>query len=316
MPTLDFSQVNLIPIASRANKVSLENMAQPVPPDASFATFWDALPDILAVQRLKTVAQAIAHAHLHQKPVIAMVGAHTIKCGLSPIFVEMMKQRLITCFSANGAFAIHDFEFAFWGNTSEDVAQNLKDGSFGMAQETGEGINLAIRERAEEGIGFGQIVGDAIVRADAPNKALSILATGAQEHLPVTIHVAIGTDIIHQQPSADGAAIGRASYDDFKKLAGVVAELGNGGVVLNLGSAVIMPEVFLKALTVARNLGYPVTHFTTANFDMIQHYRPNVNVVSRPVMSGGQGYSITGHHEILLPLLYTGTLLELSRKRA
>lgn len=314
MATLDFSKIQLIPITTRANKVSVENMARPFDVDDSFAVFWDSLPDILAIQRLRAVAKAMATAHLNHKPIITMVGAHTIKCGLSPLFVDLIERKIITCFSANGAFAIHDYELAFWGNTSEDVAANLKNGTFGMAKETGEGINHAINARAEEGIGFGRIVGEAILESDAPNKNLSILAVGARENIVVTNHVAIGTDIIHQQPSANGAAIGRASYDDFKKFAGVVAELGDGGVVLNLGSAVIMPEVFLKALTVARNLGYAVKNFVTANFDMIQHYRPNQNVVTRPVMSGGAGYSITGHHEILIPLLYGGVMLELMRK--
>lgn len=308
-PEIDLSKVTLTSIAQRQSKVQLGALAKPVEAGASFAQWWDSLPQFLAADDLKAVALAVAQARKAGKPVIVMMGAHVIKVGLSPVLIDLMRQGMITTLALNGAGVIHDVELSLFGATSEDVAANLADGTFGMVKETGEFINGTIKAGAKAGLGLGEALGKALVERPAPNLEISLLGQAYQLNLPVTVHVAVGTDIIHQQPSADGAAIGEASLRDFRILARQAADLGGGGVVLNLGSAVILPEVFLKALTVARNLGYPARDFTTANFDMIQHYRPRVNVVSRPTLGGGRGYTITGHHEIMIPLLALGIKL-------
>jgi hypothetical protein len=232
-----------------------------------------------------------------------MFGAHVIKVGLSPLLLELIKRKVITAIALNGAGVIHDFELAFMGCTSEDVASALADGSFGMAQETHSTLNAAIREGARRNWGLGRSIGAMILKKKLPYRRLSILAACAQMDVPATVHVALGTDIIHQQSTADGAAIGQTSLADFRTLIGVVSQLGQGGVAGNLGSAVILPEVFLKAISIARNLGHGVRDFTTFDFDMIRHYRPHENVLKRPTLLGGRGVHITGHHEILIPLL-------------
>jgi len=233
-----------------------------------------------------------------------MMGAHVIKVGCSTILIDFIKRNIVTAVAMNSAAAIHDVETAMWGVTSEDVAENLMDGSFGMWTETGEFINGVLTKTFHESdAGYGEALGEAIAEKSAPNIEYSILAAGIAANVPVTVHTAIGTDIIHQQPTMNGAATGELSFRDFRTLCGVVSELIDGGVVLNFGSAVILPEVFLKALTVVRNLGHKAKGFVTVNFDMIQHYRPRVNVVQRPTQDGGTGYSITGHHEIMIPLL-------------
>jgi hypothetical protein len=222
--------------------------------------------------------------------------------GLGPLIIDLMKRKVITCVAMNSAAAIHDVESALWGKTSEDVEKNMSDGTFGMAKETGEFINGHLNEGLVNGSeGYGEVLGEALQKA--PNARISILATAYRLRIPATVHAAIGTDIIHQQPSMSGAATGELSFRDFKVLANVVKDLRGGGVVMNIGSAVVLPEVFLKALTVARNLGYRANGFTTANFDMIQHYRAKMNVVTRPTKNGGKGYMFTGHHEIMIPLL-------------
>ena len=238
-----------------------------------------------------------------QRPVILMMGAHPIKCGLNPLIVDMMRRGVISAVAFNGAGAIHDFETAYQGGTSEDVQAGLRDGTFGMVDETSRLMNAALQAGLAKGLGAGAALGEAIAAGRFERRELSILHTGIEKQIPVTVHIAIGTDIIHQHPTASGAVLGEATYRDFQRFASVVAQL-EGGVVLNVGSAVIMPEVFLKALTIARNLGHEVRQFTSATFDMIRHYRPSENVVRRPTHLGGQGFYIVGHHELMLPLLF------------
>ena len=301
---LDFSQIRTYPVAERANKVAVEDFAQPYVAGDSFKEFIGKLPKFLAANELGAIATAIAAAVAKGRPVVLMMGAHPIKCGLNPLIVDFMQRGIISAVAFNGAGAIHDFETAYQGETSEDVQKGLDDGSFGMVDETPRLMNGALAAgAASTRAGAGQILGDFIAAQNFPNKHLSILHTGAAAEIPVTVHVAVGTDIIHQHPTADGAVLGETSYRDFQRFASVVAQL-EGGVVLNVGSAVIMPEVFLKALTIARNLGNEVTHFTTATFDMIRQYRPSENVMRRPTHLGGKGYYIVGHHELNIPLLF------------
>ncbi|MCX6641203.1 MAG: hypothetical protein NTW14_12130 [bacterium] len=309
-PEIDIKKVRLYSINQRQSKVQSSFLAKPVNADASFSEWWDSLPHILIADDIKALARDIATARRQAKPVIFMIGAHVIKVGLSPVLIDLMETGLITCLAMNGAGIVHDVELARFGQTSEDVAANLTDGTFGMVRETGEFINGAIRKGCDEKLGLGEVIGRELLVDQAPKGEISLLAQAYRLKIPTTVHVAIGTDVIHQQPSADGAAIGELSYRDFRIFAQQVAGIGNGGVVVNFGSAVVMPEVFLKALTVARNLGYSCRNFTTANFDMIQHYRPRVNVVQRPTLEGGRGYSITGHHEIMIPLLAMGIKIE------
>jgi hypothetical protein len=240
------------------------------------------------------------------------MGAHPIKVGLNPILIDLMKRGVVSCLAMNGAGIIHDLELALVGKTSEEVEAGIDTGSFGMARDTAELLNGAIARGAKQGIGLGQAVGDLISHGAFPYKTMSLLATGSRLGIPITVHVAIGTDIIHMHPSADGAAIGATSLEDFKRLTSVVAHL-DGGVYLNLGSAVLMPEVFLKALTIARNLGHRVVDFTTVNMDFLQQYRPVTNVVRRPTQAGGRGYALTGHHEIMFPLLAAGVIEALGK---
>ena len=300
-PPLDFSKVRTFPVAERANKVAVDAFARPHEAGGSFKAFLDSLPSFLAVQDLREIADAIATAVRHKRPVVLMMGAHSIKVGLNPIFTAAMRQGILSAVAFNGAGAIHDFELCYQGETSEDVQRGLNDGSFGMAEETGRLMNEALTKGAAQGHGAGSTLGRAT--DGFPNRHLSILATGVELQIPVTVHVALGTDIIHQHPSCDGAALGATSYTDFQTFAAVCAQL-EGGVVLNVGSAVIMPEVFLKALTVARNLGHKVEKFTTATLDMTRHYRPSENVQRRPTAMGGRGYYLVGHHEINVPLLF------------
>jgi len=300
-PPLDFDRLRTYPLRERDNKVHLNELARVWKRGGSFAEFIESLPKILVGNDFRAVVDATVAAVRAKKPVIIMMGAHPIKCGLNPVFVDLMKRGAIHAVAFNGAGAIHDFEIALQGETSEDVQAGLNDGSFGMIDETGRLMNAALAAGAQQGIGAGRALGDAIVTGKFAHKELSILHQGATANIPVTVHIAIGTDIIHQHPTTDGAVLGEATYLDFQKFASVVAQL-EGGVILNIGSAVIMPEVFLKALTIARNLGHTVDHFTTATFDMLRHYRPTENVVRRPTAKGGHGYYITGHHELLVPL--------------
>ncbi len=299
----DLSGVKTISIKTRESKVNLEHMGQVPDKGESIHDFLDKLPNVLKANVLKTVAKLIAEAKKSEKSVMWMMGAHVIKCGLSPLVIDLMENGFISAVCMNGAGAIHDLELSCFGHTSEDVAENLLDGSFGMSKETAETLNGALKDGIDTELGFGGAIGKRLNRNDVPNKNISIFAAGYRLKIPVTVHVGIGTEIIHQHPSADGGVSGEMSMRDFRILAHVLKSLGEGSVVMNVGSAVILPEVFLKALTVARNLGSPVKGFNSVNFDMIQHYRPVQNVVSRPTHGGGKGYLITGHHELMIPLL-------------
>ena len=303
MPTLDFAKLKTYPAGSRKSKVSFSAFARTCRKGGSFRQFYESLPTILAAKEFQAVAEAIVAAHRRHKTVLWMFGAHVIKVGLSPLLIELIKRKVVTAIAMNGAGVIHDFELAFMGSTSEDVAAALADGSFGMAEETHRLINRAIRDGAKKGWGLGQSVGAMIAKSRLPYRNLSVLAACHQLGVRATVHVAIGTDIVHQQSTADGAAIGQTSLADFRKLVGVVATLGDGGVAGNLGSAVILPEVFLKAVSIARNLGHAVKDFTAFDFDMIRHYRPSENVLKRPTLLGGRAVHITGHHELMIPLL-------------
>jgi len=299
---MDLTKLKTYSIKKRKSKVNLGAFAKVCQKGGSFSEFYQSLPKILAAENLHKVTDAIVQAAKGKKQVILMAGAHVIKCGLNPLVIDLVKRKVIKCVVLNGAGIIHDFEIAYAGFTSEDVAEALKDGSFGMAKETAEFINTAIREGYRKGYGIGRSMGESIKKNNLPHKDLSIIYNCLKYDVPVCVSVAVGTDIVHMHASCDGAAVGAGSLRDFHQLIGEVAKLEKG-VVLNFGSAVILPEVFLKALAVARNLGNKVKDFTTANFDMIYHYRPAQNVVTRPTQATGKGYYIVGHHEIMLPLL-------------
>lgn len=306
---LDLSKLRTVPLASRPCKVSRSDYGQPPRAGQTFAGFWGGLPKQLKARELKELVALWAAAVREGMPVVAMCGAHVLKVGLGPLVIQAMRKRWLTALALNGAGAVHDFELAYQGATSEDVARGLEDGSFGMAAETATHLNAAAKVAQKEGIGFGQALAAEIEKAKARYPDESVILQGVRQGVPVTIHVAIGTDIVHQHPSADGAAIGAATYRDFEIFCGVVAGLRGGGLVLNIGSAVILPEVFLKALTVARNLREGVEGFSTANFDMLPQYRPRVNVVQRPTQGRGRGFEFLGPHEILIPLVF-GALVE------
>lgn len=312
LPPIDVSKLKTYPLDRRHSKVKLSDFATPWKRGESFQKFLKSLPDILAVTTLRAVAQAIAKAHKRGKPVIVGMGAHPTKVGLNPILVDLVERGIVTAVAMNGAVVIHDFELALLGRTSEDVDAEIDSGRFGMAEETGRMLNDAITRGAKEGWGLGESVGHYINRYQGqfPHRKISLLATGARLGVPVTVHVALGTDIIHMHPSADGASIGATSLFDFRRLAAVVAGM-EGGVYLNIGSNVIMPEVFLKTVTLGRNLGHALTDITTVNMDFLSHYRPLTNVVKRPTQKGGRGYSLIGHHEIMVPLLAATVLEEL-----
>jgi len=305
----DLAAVRTVPIARRPNKVRAEEFAAPPPPtNRSFAAFLASLPDVLVARDFRRVIDAIAHAATHERAVIVMLGGHIVKTGLAPLLIDLMRRRIITHLAMNGSAAIHDYEVARFGGTSEDVAAGLRDGTFGMAEETGRGLNDAFTAGMECGRGMGEAVAVALEETSGlAHPDLSIILAAHRLGVPVTVHAALGAEIIHQHPAANGAAIGDTSHRDFRRLAASLPMLHDGGVVLNLGSAVIMPEVFLKALTIARNLGDgKPTNFTTCDLDMQRHYRPRMNVVQRPTLAGGTGYEITGHHEIMVPLLVWG----------
>jgi len=305
---ININKVKTYPLSKRKSKVKIGDFAGLPEPKKSFADFYSSLPNILKAKDLRAVSQAIISARKKNKAVIFMAGAHVIKCGLNPILIELIKKKIITCVCLNGAGIIHDFEIALQGKTSEDVGENLKSGKFGMGRETADFINNAAREGVSAGLGLGAAIGKKISESGLPHKNLSLLYNAYKHNLPVCVFIAIGTDIIHQHPSFDAAFSAEGSLRDFYTLADNVRRINNGGVVLNFGSAVILPEVFLKALNLARNLGDKVKDFTSANFDMIYQYRPAQNVVIRPVQSGGKGFYIVGHHEIMLPLLFQAVI--------
>jgi len=305
---IDLGNITTYSITNRLSKVNTADFTRPYQKGTSLNQFISNLPNILIGSDFKQLIAKIVHAYRAEKQIIAMMGAHVIKCGLSPLIIQLMEVGIIKCLALNGAGIIHDTEAANWGITSEDVADALNDGSFGMVKETVEFINSALEQGKHLKLGLGEAVGKKINESVATNKQYSILAAGYAHKIPVTVHVAIGTDILHQHPSTNGATAGELSHRDFKIFCSQVVHLTKGSIVLNFGSAVVLPEVFLKALTVARNLGHNAHGFITANFDMLRHYRPQVNVVQRPTQTGGKGYQFTGHHEIMIPLLVGGIL--------
>ena len=301
----DLSAIRTIPIARRPNKVRAEEFASPPGSDRSFGAFLRALPDVLVARDFLAVVDAIVAAHRRGRGVVVMLGGHVVKTGLAPLLVDLMRRGVITHIAMNGSAAIHDYEIARFGGTSEDVAAGLRDGTFGMAEETGRELNEAFIAGMAGGLGMGESVARAMEARSLVHPELSMLLNAWRLGIPSSVHAALGAEIIHQHPAASGAAIGDTSHRDFRRLAHSLTRLDDGGVVLNLGSAVIMPEVFLKALTIARNLSGDGTPngFTSCDLDMQRHYRPRMNVVVRPTMHGGKGYEITGHHEIMVPLL-------------
>jgi hypothetical protein len=311
----DLARVRTVPVARRPNKVSADEFAHPPADDRSFRAFVDALPDILVARDFRRVVHAIADAARRQRGVVLMLGGHVVKTGLAPLIIELMRRGIVTHLAMNGSGAIHDYEIARFGGTSEDVAVGLKDGTFGMAEETGRGMNEAFIAGSQRNMGMGEALAvDLDARRDLVHPELSVLPNAWRLGVPATVHAALGAEIIHQHPATSGAAIGDTSHRDFRRLAASLLHIDDGGVVLNLGSAVIMPEVFLKALTIARNLheGRP-QGFVTCDMDMQRHYRPHVNVVQRPTLQSGAGYEITGHHELMVPLLVWGVLDALDR---
>lgn len=306
---VDLSGVTTYPLAERKNKVNVrEHFAGSVSAGMGVNDLLGMLPRQLGSEALLGVIDAVVAARRKDKPVVLAMGAHVIKCGLQPVLRRLIEADVITAIALNGAGSIHDYEISLIGETSEDVGAVLHCGTFGMAEETGRDINRSLKAGVARGLGYGEAVGRAIIDNNHPFREWSLMAACVERDIPVTVHVAVGTDIIHQHPEADGAIIGEATFRDFRLLASVVSELGDGGVYLNVGSAVLLPEVFLKALSIAQNLGHHVDHFSTANFDMQQHYRPLQNVVKRPTSGKGRGYTVTGHHEIMIPLLAAGIL--------
>lgn len=311
-PLIDPSRAVTYPLEQRRSTVAASAVATPWQVGGTLRDFLGFLPQFLAAADLRELVQRIVTAVRAQRPVILGMGAHPLKVGLSPLIIDLLERGIVSAVAMNGAGIIHDFELAFQGKTSEDVAEALQDGSFGMAHETGEFLNAAIDAGARHPtMGLGRAVGERMRAAALPYAHLSVLATCARLEVPACVHVAVGTDIIHMHPQANGAAIGECSLRDFRLLTAVVAQL-EGGVFLNLGSAVIIPEVFLKALSLARNLGHTVNVFTTGDLDFARQYRPTMNVISRPTRQGGRGFHLTGHHEILFPLLYAAVLEELT----
>jgi hypothetical protein len=300
---LDLSGITTYPLASRPSKVTARDFAKAIAPDSSLKDFLEALPNILAVSELRELANRVREARERGRAIIIGLGGHVIKTGLGPILIDLMRRGYATGFAMNGSAMIHDFEIALAGATSEDVDATLGTGQFGMAEETGRIINEAIKRGASDHIGMGEALGRELDSLGAAHRERSLLCSAYEARLPVTVHVAIGTDIVHIHPTADGAATGQTTFQDFRLLCQLVRALDGGGVYLNLGSAVVLPEVFLKTVTVVRNLGHRLEGFSTANFDFIQHYRPLTNVVRRPVAGSGRGFSFTGHHEIMIPVL-------------
>lgn len=314
---IDLSGINTFPLKTRPSKVTVRDFASVIRSDhASGAVgLIDSLPKILAADSLRAVADAIVKAKAKRRAIIWGFGGHVIKTGLAPILIDLARRGFVTAFATNGSGVIHDFEIAVAGWTSEDVDSALGTGEFGMAEETGRWLNEAIVEGSREEIGIGEAIGKRLVSMAPPYGGSSILHEAYQLRIPVTSHITIGADITHLSPHADGAAIGACSHRDFRLLTSIVQELNGGGVYLNLGSAVTLPEVFLKAVSIIRNLGQPLEDFTTANFDFLQHYRPATNVVRRPVAGGrGRGYSLTGCHELMIPLLAAAILASLENQ--
>jgi len=302
---LEFAGLRTVSLQERGGKVKREDFAAVYRKGSGIAGWLDSLPHILAGDSFRAVVEAIAAARARKRAIVWGLGGHVIKCGLAPVLIDIMERGYSTAFALNGSSSIHDFEIAIAGHTSEDVEAVLPDGRFGAAEETGRDMNRAIAEGDREGLGMGEALGKWLAERGGVGIDASLLATAYGRAIPVTVHVAIGTDTPHMHPEADAAAIGRASHRDFRLFASCLTDLHDGGVYINVGSAVVLPEVFLKAVSAVRNLGHPLAAFTTVNFDFLQHYRPRVNVVERPHAggAGGRGYAITGHHELMIPLL-------------
>ncbi len=302
---MDLSKLTTVSVFDRGGKVQIEHFAGVHEKGDSLARLLEKMPKLLAADNLRSVVAAIGNARAQGKPVIWGMGGHVIKCGLAPVLIDLVKRGFITAYVMNGSTSIHDFEIGICGATSEDVEAVLPDGSFGSAEETGRWMNEAALEAAEQGIGLGEAYGAKLAQVgQAGMREQSVLYTAWKQKIPVTVHLAMGTDTPHTHPAADGAALGAGTLHDFRLLCGVVSEMSNGGVYVNCGSAVVLPEVFLKVVSSVRNLGVKLENFTTVNLDFLQHYRPKMNVVERPhAKAGGKGYSLTGHHEIMVPLL-------------
>jgi len=307
---LDLSRIATYALATRPSKVTADDLARAVKAGDSIKDFFDGLPNILAARELRELAQLIREAKAKRRAIIVGLGGHVIKTGLAPVLIDLLQRGYVTALAMNGSAMIHDFEIALVGATSEDVDATLGGGSFGMAEETGRIINEATKEGARDQIGMGEAIGRQLNAMKPAHAQQSLLHAAYAAEVPVTVHIAIGTDIVHIHPNADGAAIGQTTLYDFRLLCSIVRELDGGGVYLNLGSAVLLPEVFLKTVTVVRNLGFKLQDFCTANFDFIQQYRPLTNVVRRPVAGSGRGFSFTGHHELMIPLLAASILAE------
>ena len=301
---INLEKIKTYPLVSRPSKVATSDFAAPIEETDSLKNFLEKLPNILAVQSLREIARQIRRAKSLNKPIVFGIGGHVIKTGLAPVLIDLMKRGFLTAIASNGSVLVHDCEIALVGFTSEDVDASLGKGDFGAAKETGEILNSAAKNGAKENLGLGEAMGREVLRQNSQNADVSILCQAYKNKIPFTAHLAIGADIGHFHASCDGAALGETSHTDFKLFCSIIKELNGGGIYLNLGSAVVLPEIFLKAVTVVRNLGFPLEDFTTANFDFIQSYRSNTNVVRRPTAEGaGRGFSLTGHHEILVPLL-------------
>jgi hypothetical protein len=302
---LDFAGLRTVSLQERGGKVKTEDFAGVYRQGSGIAGWLDSLPHLLAGDSFRAVVDALSAARAAKRAIVWGLGGHVIKCGLAPVLIDLMKRGYVTAFALNGSSSIHDFELAIAGHTSEDVEAVLPDGRFGAAEETGRFMNQAIIDGARAELGMGEALGLWLCRSAMGSRTGCLLAQAYKHSTPVTVHVAIGTDTPHTHPAADAAAIGSASHRDFRLFAACVADLDRGGVYLNVGSAVILPEVFLKAVSAVRNLGHPLAGFTTVNLDFLQHYRPRVNVVERPHAggAGGHGYAITGHHELMIPLL-------------
>lgn len=302
---LELTNVKTYPLASRHSKVNLEDFARAIEgAEATVGELLASLPNVLAVQSLRQIAERVRRARELRKPIIWGIGGHVIKTGLAPLIIDLMKHGFVSAIAANGSVLVHDAEIALNGSTSEDVDATLSEGVFGGADETGRLLNGAAQDGAKDQIGLGEAVGRRLLAMNPKHREYSLLCAAYENKIPFTIHLTIGGDIAHFHPTADGAALGATSHTDFRLLAELVKRMDGGGVYLNVGSAVVLPEVFLKCVTLVRNLGHPLTNITTANFDFIQSYRPLTNVVRRPTEKGaGEGFSITGHHELTIPLL-------------
>jgi deoxyhypusine synthase len=304
---LDLNQVTFTSLKRKKHKVEKTLFASPWKAGEAMIDFYNSLPGILAGKDFKEVVERIAKAFRQRRMILLGMGAHPIKVGLNPVLIDLMGKGVLKGIAVNGACLVHDVEIAMTGHTSEEVDEELSRGTFGMVKETHETINHAIREGVQKGWGIGESIGRKILAGKFPYKQFSLLAAGQKLGIPITVHIAIGTDINHMGPSADGSAMGKGSLQDFRTFASLVARLEKG-VFINLGSAVIIPEVFLKALALSRNLGHPLVNLTTVNMDFIHHYRPSLNVVKRPTLKGGKGYTLIGHHELMFPLLAAAVL--------